>query len=226
MDVDGFWAMIERSAQEMGTRAERLAWLEERLSALPVVEIVDYKTWWTIAANRGCSWDMYAVYWTLMGSGSSDGFEYFVSWLISLGREAFETVADCPDAVVDLPQVQHVLELERTFFRGYRRVTWSKDEKFRLTRLTRRRRDVWTREEWPEFELMGYVTYEPHRKVTGLETDSLGDAVRARGVESKFPFLTYHAEPDGAEWDFEDEAEFIRRLPRIARHRGITRSKI
>ncbi|MEU8104724.1 hypothetical protein AB0C18_13485 [Nonomuraea muscovyensis] len=42
-------------------------------------------------------------------------------------------------------------------------------------------------------------------------------------AESKFPFLTYHAEPDGAEWDFEDEAEFIRRLPRIARHCGITR---
>ncbi|MEU7861442.1 DUF4240 domain-containing protein [Nonomuraea sp. NPDC049141] len=179
MDVDSFWAMIERSAQETCTRAERLAWLRERLSALPVAEIVDYETWWTIAANRGCSWDMYAVYWTLMGSGSSDGFEYFVSWLISLGREAFETVADCPDAAIDLPQVQHVLELERSFFRGCRRVTWSKDGKFRLTRLTRRRRDVRTGEERPEFELMGYVTYEPYRKATGLEADSLGDAAQS-----------------------------------------------
>jgi hypothetical protein len=136
------------------------------------------------------------------------------------GTRSLETVADCPDAAIELLQVQHSLELERSFFRGYRRVTWAKDGEFRLTRLTRRRREVWTREERPAFELMGSVTYEPYREATGLETDSLGDAGRARGVESKFPFLTYEAEPDGAEWDFEEEAEFIRRLLRVARYYG------
>ncbi|MER6004788.1 hypothetical protein ABT120_39980 [Nonomuraea angiospora] len=62
-----------------------------------------------------------------------------------------------------------------------------------------------------------------YRQATGLEVDSLGDAVRARGVRRKFPFLTCHAEPDDEEWDFGDEAEFVRRLPRLARHYGLTR---
>lgn len=120
---------------------------------------------------------MYAVYWFLMGSGSSDGFDYFVSWLIGLGREAFETVADCPDVALEVPQIQHVLELQRSFAED------------RATRGRRRtgRQVMWTREEWPEFELLSYVSYEPYRKATGLDVDSLYDTLEARGITSRFP---------------------------------------
>lgn len=201
MDVDGFWTLIEQSEQQTTLRAERVAWLEERLSALPAEEIADFAGWWTLAANRGCTWDMYAVYWFLMGSGSSDGFDYFVSWLIGLGREAFEKVADCPDAALDVPQVQHVLELQRSFARD------------RANRSRGGRRVMWTREEWPEFELLSYVSYEPYRKATGLDVDSLYDTLKARGITSTFPSL-----PDGEGWDFDDMDEATRRLPRVARY--------
>ncbi|GAA5043802.1 hypothetical protein HNP84_004491 [Thermocatellispora tengchongensis] len=222
MDLDGFWELIERSGRETETKAARTAWLQERLSALPVEDIIDYERWWTLAANRGCSWDMYAVFWALMGRGSSDGFEYFVNWLIGMGRDAFEAVADNPDRVMELPQVRHVLELRRSFFRGYERTTWSKDGRFRLTRITSERRSIWTNDEWPEFEMLGCVSFEPYEKATGLGTDSLGEAVRARGIEAKFPFITYHAEPGGDSWDLSDKSEFIRRLPQVARYRGIS----
>ncbi|MGP4096204.1 DUF4240 domain-containing protein [Nonomuraea sp. KM90] len=220
MDLDGFWELVERSARETDNRRARVAWLEDRLSGLTAEEIVDYEAWFTLCANRACSWDMYAVFWTITGFGSSDGFEYFVNWLISLGREAFEKVADCPDRILELPEVQRIMELMKNF--SHRRTTWSRDGKFRLKRVTYTRREVWSREDDPEFESFAYVTFEPYKRATGLETDSLGEAVRARGVHSKFPFLTYHAEPDGEEWDLGDEGEFVRRLPRLARHYGLT----
>ncbi|NUP65037.1 MAG: DUF4240 domain-containing protein [Nonomuraea sp.] len=166
-----------------------------------------------MCANRACSWDMYAVFWTITGFGSSDGFEYFVNWLISRGRESFEKVADCPDRILELPEVQRVLELSKNF--SHQRTSWSRDGRFRLKRVTRIRRELWPREDDPSFESFAYVTFEPYKRVTGLETDSLGEAVRARGVHSKFPFLTFHAEPD-------DEAEFVRCLPRLARQYGLT----
>ncbi|TDD12452.1 DUF4240 domain-containing protein [Nonomuraea deserti] len=220
MDIEGFWELVERSARETDNRRARVAWLEDQLSGLTAEEIVDYDAWFTLCANRACSWDMYAVFWTITGFGSSDGFEYFVNWLISLGREAFEKVADCPDRILELPEAQRIMELMKNF--SHRRTTWSRDGKFRLKRVTYTRREVWPREDDPEFESFAYVTFEPYKRATGLETDSLGEAVRAQGVHSKFPFLTPLAEPDGEEWNFGDEAEFVRRLPRLARHYGLT----
>ncbi|MEU4329668.1 DUF4240 domain-containing protein [Nonomuraea dietziae] len=204
MDIDGFWDLIERSERETDTKRERVAWLEEHLFGLSVEEIVDFDVFWTIATNRACSWDMYALYRHMLSSYSSDGFEYFVNWLVGLGREAFETIADCPDRAVEVPQVRRVLELQRSAFNG-----------------SRRRREVWTEEEYPEFESLGYVTREPYEKAAGENAISLGQAVVARGVEGKFPWFSFHAEPDGEGWDFEDKAEMVRRLPRTARWYGM-----
>ncbi|MFB4278473.1 DUF4240 domain-containing protein [Nonomuraea sp. MTCD27] len=219
MDIDGFWELVERTAQETGNRQERLDRLAHHLSRLPAEEIVDFEAWFTICANRACSWDMYAACWTITGSGSSDGFEYFVDWLISLGRDSFDKVADVPDRIVQLPEIQRLFELSRNF--SHERTSASRDGRFRLGRVTRIRRQVWPDDDYPEFELFSYVASSAYRRVTGVETAHVGEAVRARGIDSKFPFLSFVAEPDGQEWDFSDRAEFTRRLPRLARHRGL-----
>ncbi|MEU7896919.1 DUF4240 domain-containing protein [Nonomuraea sp. NPDC049152] len=217
MDIDGFWDLIERSGRETDTRRARVAWLERHLSGLSAEEIVDYDTFWTITTNRACTWDMYALFCIVFDGPSTDGFEYFVNWLVSLGRETFEMVVDRPDRVVELPEVEHLRELQRSFFRGYRRTWRSEDGAFRLVRIALRRREIWPGEVYPGYEALGYVTFDPYLKVTGFETDHLGEAVRARGVIGKFPFVTVNDEPDGEEWDFGDEAEIARRLPLVAR---------
>jgi hypothetical protein len=211
---------MERSVRETETRHARVVWLKDHLSGLSVEEIVDYDMWFRTCANRACTWDMYAVCCTFTGYGSSDSFEYFVHWLISLGRDAFEKVADCPDRTLELPEIRRLLELQRGYLRL--RTSWSDDGGFRLKRVTRTRRQRWTDEEYPHFESLAYVTFEPYEKVSGLGVDSLGEAVRARGVHAKFPTLTNWVDADGEEWDFDDEAEFVRRLPRFARHYGLT----
>lgn len=214
MDVDGFWDLVERSAEETRDKGERVKWLKEHLSGLSAEEIVDYHTWFTIHRNRACTWDMYAVCYYVAGFGSSDGFEYFVDWLISLGREAFEKVVDCPDRIVELPEVQRLIELARAFV--HRRISTSGD--VWLGRFTQTRLHTLLEEEYPQYELFAYVTFDPYQQVTGEDTEHLGDAVRARGVDSKFPFVTYYVECDGEPWDWSDREEFTRRLPRLASH--------
>ncbi|MFF4198081.1 DUF4240 domain-containing protein [Nonomuraea sp. NPDC001831] len=220
MDIDGFWDLVERSAQETATRQERVSWLEEHLSRLSAEEIVDYEAWFTLCANRACTWDMYAACWTITGFGSSDGFEYFVDWLISLGRDAFGKVTECPDRLVELPEVQRLFELSRNF--SHERTSASKDGAVHLVRLTRVRRQRWPDENWPEFESFAYAACHAYERVIGQDTAHPAEAVQARGITSAFPFLSFLAEPEDEAWDFNDRAEYTRRLPRLARHYGIT----
>jgi hypothetical protein len=221
MNIDGFWDLIERSARETADRRERLGWLEERLSRLSPEEIVDYRgPSFALCANRACTWDMYAVCWTITGFGSSNGFEYFVSWLISLGRDTFEKIAACPDRILELPEVQRLFELSRNF--SHERTSLSADGVLRLVRLTKIRRSDWPDEDRPNFELFGYVATRAYEQATGDDTAHPDDAVRERGINAVFPFLSSLAQPEDEQWDFSDEAEFIRRLPRLSRHYGLT----
>lgn len=200
MDADAFWELIERSSRETDTRQERLAWLDDGLSRCSAEEIVDFAMWWDSETSRLCTWDMYAVYCHVFRQQSLNGFEYFVYWLISLGRMAFEQVAADPDSLVELPQFLRLMEMLRTRIANGEPPAWSEEE--------------------PDFELLAYVTFEPYEKVTGLDTGHLGDAVRARGVQGKFPLIGGRF--DGEEWDFEDETEIARRLPRMAHYLGFS----
>ncbi|MFI6918637.1 DUF4240 domain-containing protein [Nonomuraea spiralis] len=205
MDVDDFWDLIERSGRETDTRRARVSWLVDELSRRPVEEIIDYHIWWTTTQNRGCTIDLYAAYWFVFRMGSLDGFEYFVNWLVSLGRETFEAVTDCPDRLIELPQVLHLLELEKPSATSAKR--WLQDPEQ-------------MREEQPEFDPLGHVAYHAYEQVTGQDPDGLGEAADARGVSGGFPLVPALGNvPHGEQWDFDDEQEMARRLPRIARYR-------
>ncbi|MEV0591153.1 DUF4240 domain-containing protein [Nonomuraea cavernae] len=205
MDIDGFWDLIERSDRETDTRETRLAWLEDELARRSVEEVVDYYAWWKITQGRGCTTDLYAAYWFVFGMGSLDGFEYFVDWLISLGRATFEDVADCPDCLIELPEVLRLLERKRLYYSA----------------KIKRRRPAWTEEEYPEFELLGYVAYSAYERF-GREVDGLHAAVQARDIDSGFPLIPAIEETrQGEKWDLEDDREVLRRLPRIARYLGL-----
>ncbi|MFG1860422.1 DUF4240 domain-containing protein [Microbispora bryophytorum] len=197
MDEDRFWELIERSGRETRSRMERLVWLNTQLCQLPVDEIIDYHMWWELNANRGCTCDMYAMSCHLLRRESTDDFECFVYWLMSLGREAYHQVADCPDSVMELPQVAHLLDLKRRWF------------------TERRRGFPWSDEEHPGFELLAYVALDAYEQVTGTDVDGLYAAVKTREVRTRFPLLA--AEFGEQDWDIADDAEIARRLPRLAR---------
>ncbi|MEW1842866.1 DUF4240 domain-containing protein [Nonomuraea angiospora] len=206
MDIDGFWELIERSARETDTRKARLAWLENELSQRSVEDIVGYYAGWKIAQSRGCTIDLYAAYWFVFQKGSLNGFEYFVNWLISLGRSIFEQVADCPDRLIEVPEVLRLLEKQASYYSGSARSLRSR---------------AWTDDEDPEFERLAYVPYHVCEKI-GRDVEDLHEALQARSVGDGFPLIPGIAEaPRGEQWDYDDDQEVRRRLPRIARYRGL-----
>jgi hypothetical protein len=68
----------------------------------------------------------------------------------------------------------------------------------------------WSENDWPEWESLDYVADEAYERVTG-EDEGLDDVLQAlgRGRLSS-------PEPTDERWDFEDEQERTRRLPRLS----------
>ncbi|MFI9550510.1 DUF4240 domain-containing protein [Nonomuraea endophytica] len=188
MDVDEFWHLIEQSGRETEGKKARLAWLRERLEQRSAEEIIDFDEWIIGAQRQVDTWLMWGAMRALFGGGSSDGFWYFQMWLVGLGREVFERAAHDPDALAEVPEVR------------------------RLVTIMRRRR-MWTTEEWPELEGLGYVALAAWERVTGGDWKSLADALAARGHT-----LYGFPHPTDEEWELDDGEESARRLPRINRY--------
>lgn len=70
--------------------------------------------------------------------------------------------------------------------------------------------DRWTDDDWPEWEALNYVSRRAYDAVT-RESEGIIDALRALGHD--YP---EDPSPVGDEWNFDDEAEMGRRLPRLS----------
>ncbi|MEV4702147.1 DUF4240 domain-containing protein [Actinoplanes sp. NPDC049316] len=195
MQIDDFWALIEESGRQTATRAERTAWLEERLSDRSAGDIADFQ--WHLDGLRDLvdSFHMWgAASLILDGFCSDDGFWYFQCWLIGLGRETFARVAGDPDELAEVPAVRA---------------------------LAGRRTGEWGDEEWLEWESLDYVADHAHAQVTGVE-GKLDEELEARAAltegtaESRPAVCRSSPQPSDAIWDFGDRAEQERRYPRLA----------
>ncbi|GII20559.1 hypothetical protein Pme01_01560 [Planosporangium mesophilum] len=157
MEMDSFWDLIERSWRHTADPEERVEWLTGQLTRLPSDEIVAFQVWLERLHQWADSWRMWgAAYQICDGMCSEDGFWGFQSWLIGLGRDAFERVVAHPDALADVPQVR---------------------------RLAGRGADGWAEHEWPEWESLDYVARRAYAQVTG-EEDGFEEALEARGHDS------------------------------------------
>ncbi|MEH0933241.1 DUF4240 domain-containing protein [Micromonospora sp. CPCC 205558] len=79
-----------------------------------------------------------------------------------------------------------------------------------VRRLAAMRIDRWTDDDWPEWEALNYVSRQAYDTATG-ENEGIIDALRA--LHHEYP---EDPAPTGDEWDFDDEAETGRRLPRLS----------
>ncbi|OKI65517.1 DUF4240 domain-containing protein [Micromonospora sp. CB01531] len=79
-----------------------------------------------------------------------------------------------------------------------------------VRRLAGLKMDRWTDDDWPEWEALNYVSRQAYDTVTG-ENEGIIDALRA--LHHEYP---EDPAPTGDEWDFDDEAEMGRRLPRLS----------
>ena len=97
MDLNAFWALVERSSAETSDQDERLEWLTAALSG---AEACEFALRLDEVRRRVDTWaHWHAADVICAGLCSDDGFFYFQAWLIGLGREVFESVESSPDAL-------------------------------------------------------------------------------------------------------------------------------
>jgi hypothetical protein len=137
MDLNAFWALVERSASETSGQDQRLEWLTAALlSCGPSSgEAVEFALRLDEVRRRVDTWAHWQAADVICGGlCSDDGFFYFQAWLVGQGRAVFESVAASPDALADLPHVRHL--------------------------ASRGGVHAWADDDWPAWEGLDYVAAE------------------------------------------------------------------
>ncbi len=101
----GFWQLIESTRQAAGNDTGRQSeLLEERLSRLPAQSIVEFQRTRHRLDQQAYTWDIWAAAYVVEDGCSEDCFRDFRSYLISLGREAYEAALRDPDSLAPVVQ--------------------------------------------------------------------------------------------------------------------------
>jgi hypothetical protein len=113
--LEEFWALIQGSSTATRRQRERTEWLTGHLTQLPIPAIIAFELHLAAQRKRVDTWLTWGAAWIIMqGWCSGDSFFYLQSWLVGLGHEAFERVADNPDSLADVPQVRRLADRQRS----------------------------------------------------------------------------------------------------------------
>jgi hypothetical protein len=125
LSVDGFWALIDRSAAFESNPDAQVADLRASLQRLTPDQIADFQKLFGETMQNSYSWDLWGVAYLSNGGASDDSFEYFRCWLISKGRRVFEAVSADPDSLADLLATGEGGDLEFEEFAYVARDAWA-----------------------------------------------------------------------------------------------------
>lgn len=110
MDRNAFWRIIDHANQTVEDIYEAPAEIVERLSKLPVEEIISFQQHQLDLEAESYRWDLWAVAYIINGGCSDDAFDYFRGWLIGSGRERYEAALARPEVIGEW--VDEEVELE------------------------------------------------------------------------------------------------------------------
>jgi len=147
VDLEGFWALIERSGRETADPEDRVDWLIDTLAGRPSADIVDFQLHVDALRDRVDTYRLWGAAWLVCGGlCSDDGFWYFQGWLIGQGRDVYEAVAAEPDTLADVPAVRS---------------------------LAGRDPDEWAEDEWPDWESLDDVAEDAYEEATDGDLEAV-----------------------------------------------------
>jgi len=107
-----FWAIVEKSKAAAGVDLNRRpAALELILASLSLDAIQAFQKQYEQQLLKANRWDLWGAAYVMNGGCSDDGFRYFRDWLISEGRQLFESALAAPDSLAAIPRREY-FELE------------------------------------------------------------------------------------------------------------------
>ncbi|MFI0404817.1 DUF4240 domain-containing protein [Actinomadura sp. 3N508] len=103
---DHFWDLIERVDANDRVDGSMAGVLAVELARLPVPQIAQFHRSVMVSARRALTWDLWEAADIIHRAPcSQDTFCYFRLWLISQGREVFESAIGNPDSLADHPPI-------------------------------------------------------------------------------------------------------------------------
>ncbi len=112
MNIDEFWALIEECGGPGADCEKCAAAILEKLKGMPAEKILEFQTHLDERMIETYRWDLWAVAYIVNGGCSDDGFEYFRGWLITQGRDFFETALMDPELAANGTEPGEVYECE------------------------------------------------------------------------------------------------------------------
>ncbi len=102
MEEDEFWAIIDQSLEKSTNKAEQKAYIENELDKLPLDKIIGFQLKTIKLRYDTYTSEMWCAAYLIRNGCSDDGFEYFRSWLIHRGKEAFYNAKENPDSLLEV----------------------------------------------------------------------------------------------------------------------------
>ncbi len=102
MKMNTFWETIQKSKDGAPEdRNKQLELLKNELHHFDKGELVAFEKIFHELAKKSYTWDLWGVACIIDGCGD-DGFDYFRAWLISNGKDFYNTVLEDPDSIAEL----------------------------------------------------------------------------------------------------------------------------
>jgi hypothetical protein len=101
MPADQFWNIFERARSGDDSTADVDALCAE-LRKHTAEEIKSFEVAFRRYLNKAYTWNLWGAAYVVHGGCSDDGFEYFRRWLVSSGRDVFESALGDPDSLAQL----------------------------------------------------------------------------------------------------------------------------
>jgi len=100
-DDERWWDFVDRARQEAGEPQARAALLVDWLSRLDVDQIVAFDRFFLERVNEAYRTELWEVAYIMNGGCSDDGFDYFLGWLVSEGKQRYLAALADPRAAAD-----------------------------------------------------------------------------------------------------------------------------
>lgn len=94
MDDETFWGLIAAARQDGDA-------LIDALAGRTAAEIIEFDRIASEKVRDAFRWDLWAVAYIMNGGCSDDGFDYFITWLIGRGRDAYHAALASPARAAD-----------------------------------------------------------------------------------------------------------------------------
>jgi len=92
IDENTFWELIKETREEIEDTSEFTDRLRDKLESMSAVEIKKFQKLLLQKMEELNHWDIWALAYIVRGGCGDDEFDYFKAWVVSKGKEVFESI--------------------------------------------------------------------------------------------------------------------------------------